>query len=269
MFPDSLKAFFGWPGCDSREPEPFLGWQHLLFVTIVLAFVITLAVLLGRRNRNDERRKRKTLLKAAILMVSCELLKIVLISVRNHDPMNFLSMLPLFLCSLSLFTIPIAAFSKGRLGEIAADFTLCFGPAITIGGTYLASNYFGNSPIISFDLLISVTTHSISCFAMVYLLTTGMAKMEKRNIKFNVCFLFVFEGLALLADILLRNTNYENNYMFLVRSAGTPFEICNTIVGGNQILYTIFIALLYFAYLGLFILIFSLIKKAGKKRKNA
>ena len=41
---------------------------------------------------------------------------------------------------------------------------------------------------------------------------------------------------------------YESNYMFLSNSAGTPFEICNTIVGGNRILYGLFVAFLYMAW---------------------
>ena len=41
--------------------------------------------------------------------------------------MHFLYDLPLFLCSIQLIAIPMAAFCKGRVKEACLDFVLTFG----------------------------------------------------------------------------------------------------------------------------------------------
>ena len=43
-----MKEFFGIGGFQ-REPEGFMSWQHLLFVTILMALMVVLAVYLGKR----------------------------------------------------------------------------------------------------------------------------------------------------------------------------------------------------------------------------
>lgn len=100
----------------------------------------------------------------------------------------------------------------------------------------------------------SVTTHCISGFASVYIIASKLFTLKKKNLWISAAILISIEILAYIADILLKGSGYESNYMFLVRSAGTPFEICNKIVGGIQILYTLFVATLYMlvfvAYVG-------------------
>lgn len=48
-----MKEFFGFGGY-AREPESYLSWQHLLFVTSLMAIMVALAVLFGLRNRNKD-----------------------------------------------------------------------------------------------------------------------------------------------------------------------------------------------------------------------
>lgn len=272
-FIDAVKEFFRWT--NNREPEPFLGWQHLLTVAIFLGVAIFLAVYFGRKYRHSEKNKKLKVLKiAAIVMVSLEVLKIVIISIRNQDALSILSMLPLFLCSMHLFSIPIAAFAKGKVQEAALTFLYIFGIISCLGGTVLASNYFGSSPILSFDLLVSVTTHTISGFASLYVIIVDLVEIKKGNILGCAIVLGIFELLAFGANQANMGINaamgkcYETNYMFLTRSAGTPFEICNTIVGGNQVLYTLFIAAIYFAWMGLFLGGYYIVRAIHNKHKK-
>ena len=48
-----LKEFFGFGGYQ-REPEGYMSWQHLLFVSILMAVMIALAVILGIKNKNKD-----------------------------------------------------------------------------------------------------------------------------------------------------------------------------------------------------------------------
>ena len=63
---------------------------------------------------------------------------------RGHDPLGWLYELPLFLCSIQLITIPLAAFTKGKIKEASLDFVLIFGILGAVFGTYFAGQNYGN-----------------------------------------------------------------------------------------------------------------------------
>ena len=48
-----MKEFLGIGGYQ-REPEGFLSWQHLTFVTTLMVLMVALAWLLGKKNRNSD-----------------------------------------------------------------------------------------------------------------------------------------------------------------------------------------------------------------------
>ena len=56
-----MKEFFGWEGY-TREAEGFLSWQHLLFVSCLMAVMVALAVFFGRKNRNENDEKKNRVL---------------------------------------------------------------------------------------------------------------------------------------------------------------------------------------------------------------
>ena len=135
-----IKEFFGFGGY-TRPAEGFLSWQHLTFVTLLTVIMIGLAVYLGNKNRAaDEKQKNKVLVASAIMIDSFELFKIIILCIRSGSLSVWLYELPLFLCSIQLITLPLAAFSKGRLKEAALDFVMIFGIVGAILGTYGAGN---------------------------------------------------------------------------------------------------------------------------------
>ena len=63
-----MKEFFGFGGY-SRPAEGFMSWQHLTFVTSLMAVMVLLAVFFGKRNRNKtEAQKNMGLVWAALLI---------------------------------------------------------------------------------------------------------------------------------------------------------------------------------------------------------
>ena len=122
-----LKEFFGFDGYQ-REAEGFLSWQHLTFVSSLMVMMVVLAIFFGRKYRNsDMAAKNKVLMITGFIMNGVELFKIVMMCFTMKDPMHWRYNLPLFLCSIPLIAIPLAAFSKGRLKEASLDFVLIFG----------------------------------------------------------------------------------------------------------------------------------------------
>ena len=239
-----MKEFFGIGGY-TREAEGFLSWQHLLFVTSLMAVMVTLAILLGLKNKNkDKNEKNKVLIVSAILIDSIEIFKIVMISIANSDPMRWQYELPLFLCSIQLIAIPLAAFSKGRIKGAALDFVFIFGLLGAVLGTYGAGNNYAVYPVLSIDNVASGITHSISGFASLYIAISGMVSMKKKDIPITFAILSGFCVAAYVANIVI-----DYNYMFLMRGDGTPYDIFYNLVGGNPILYPLTVVGLFLLYI--------------------
>ena len=115
---DVIKEFFGFGGY-TRNPEGYMSWQHLTFVSSLVLTMIALAIILGLKNKSrDPQSKNRVLVISALLMDGLEIFKIVLLCFRGNDPMSWLYNLPLFLCSIQLISIPLAAFAKGRLKNV-------------------------------------------------------------------------------------------------------------------------------------------------------
>ena len=236
--------FFGFGGYQ-REPEGWFSWQMLTMVTSFIVLMIFLAVFFGVRYRHEDEAKKIFVLKvSAIAIDSFEIVKIVLMCVREGSASKLLTLLPLFLCSFQLISIPLAAFGKGRLREAAIDFVFLFGVLGAFAGTYGAGQNYGAYPVWSFDNVVSTITHCISGFAGLYVAIVGLLKLKVKNIKWVVVILFGFAILAYIADITI-----PYNYMFLMRGDGTPYDIFYNMVGGNPVLYPMVVMLLFVLYM--------------------
>ena len=252
-----MKEFFGIGGYQ-RTAEGFMSWQHLTFVTSLVLVMIGLAVFLGRRNKQrDDKAKNAVLIWAALLIDGFELFKIILCCYRSNDPMNWLYNLPLFLCSIQLITIPLAAFSKGRIKEASLDFVCIFGILGALLGTYGAAQNYGCYPVLSFDNVVSGITHCISGFASLYIMFSGLCSMKKNNIVITMGILCGFCIAAYVANVLV-----GYNYMFLMQGDGTPYDILYNLVGGHKVFYPAGVVLLFFLYItGFYWVYFKVTKK--------
>ena len=257
-----MKEFFGFGGYE-RPAEGFLSPEHLIFVSSLMVVMIALAVFFGLRyKKRDFKEKMKPLAVAAILMDGIEIFKIVIICIRNQNPLQWLYILPLFLCSIQLITIPLAAFGKGKVQEAAIDFVAVFGLLGAVLGTYGAGNNYGTYPVISIDNVASGLTHCISGFAALYILISRSASMKKRSLPITFAILTGFCVAAYIANVLL-----PYNYMFLMRGDGTPYDILYNLLDGNRVLYPLAVYLLFILYIAAFYGVFYLCTKGKRKRE--
>lgn len=254
-----IKEFFGVGGY-KREPEGYFSWQHLVFVTSLVLIMIGLAIYFGLKNKNkDDKTKNKVLIWAALLINGFELFKILVFCLNDKSAEPILYNLPLFLCSIQLITIPLAAFSKGRAKEASLDFVSIFGLLGALLGTYFAGNNYAAYPVLSFINVVSGITHCISGFAALYIIISGMCSMKKNNIWITFTILIVFCILAYIANIF-----FGANYMFLMQGDGTPYDIVYNLVNGNKVLYPLIVVLLFLIYITGFYYVFFLINKKKK-----
>ncbi len=262
-----MREFFGFGGY-SRPAEGYFSWQHLTFVTSLMAVMVCLSVILGLKNKNaDEKKKNVPLIISAILIDAFEIFKILIMCIRANDPMDWIYNLPLFLCSIQLITIPMAAFCRGRLKEASLDFVMIFGLLGAFLGTYFAGQNYACYPVMSIDNVVSGITHSISGFSSLYIIISRMSSMKKNNMLFTYSIFASFCAVAYIMNLLI-----DYNYMFLMSPDGTPFEIVWSLVSGNKILYPILVAFLMlfyiFAYYAVYYLIVRLINNSKIKKAN-
>ena len=254
-----VREFFGFGGYQ-RAAEGAMSWQHITFVTLLVLIMTSLAIFFGKKEKQaSSSEKNRVLIGAAFLIDGLELFKIVLLCFRGNDPWGWLYNLPLFLCSIQLITIPLAAFSRGRVKEAALDFISIFGLLGALLGTYGAAQNYGTYPVLSFDNVVSGLTHCISGFCALYILISGQASMKKENIWITFCVLLGFCVAAYVTNHLV-----DYNYMFLMRGDGTPYDILYNLVGGSQVLYPLCVVALFLVYIVAFYGIFFLVKKKRK-----
>ena len=253
-----MREFFGIGGYQ-RTPEGAFSWQHLLFVSSLMVLMVVLAVFLGKRNKNKlPAQKNTVLIWAAVLIDGFELVKIILACAE--DPAAWTMMLPLFLCSIQLIAIPLAAFSHGRIKDAALDFVCVFGLLGAVLGTYGATQNYNAYPVLSFTNMVSGITHTISGFAALHIMISGMASMKRENIWITFVILCVFCAAAYAANILV-----DYNYMFLMSGDGTPYDILYNLVNGHKVVYPICVVALFLVYICAFYGVFYLVKRAKKQ----
>lgn len=257
-----MREFFGFGGYQ-REPEGYLSAQHLIFVSSVMLVMIAAGVIIGLLYRNrTEKEKNRVVIVSALLIDGFEIFKIVLICIRSADPLAWLRMLPLFLCSIFLIALPLAAFSKGRVKEASLDFIFIFGVLIAFLGTYGAGNNYSCYPVLSFDNVVSAITHAISGFASLYIAFSGMLSMKKKNIGITFLIITAFCAAAYIADRII-----DYNYMFLIRGDGTPYDVLYNMFRGDPVLYPLSVWALFLIYILAFYGVYYLIKNAKRKKQ--
>ncbi len=239
-----MREFFGFGGY-TREPEGFLSWQHLLFVGLLLTTMVVLAVVLGKRRQNAGlKQKNNVLVWAALLIDGFEILKIVVLCMRGESLEPILHNLPLFLCSIQLIALPMAAFTSGRIKEAAVDFVCIFGILGAVFGTIGAGQNYNAYPVLGMDNVVSGITHSIAGFASLYILFAKMASMKKRNIYITFSILIGFCIVAYVANVTI-----PYNYMFLMAGDGTPYDILYNLVQGSPLWYPLLVVALFLVYI--------------------
>jgi len=254
-----IKEFFGFKGY-ARTAEGFLSWQHLAFVSALMIIMVLESVILGKRNKNKSlTEKNHVLVAAALLMDGVELVKIVLRCTLGGNPMAWLQELPLYMCSIQLITLPLAAFSKGRIKEAAMDFLCMFGILGAVLGTYGAGNNYSCYPVISFDNVVSGITHASAGFASLYIMIAGMAGLKRRNMGIAFGIITGFCAAAYAVNLAL-----GSNYMFLMRGDGTPYDIIFSLVSGNRVLYPAIVLGLFFLYILFFYWLYGCIRRSRK-----
>lgn len=252
---EALREFFGIGGY-TRPAEGFFSAEHLIFACTLTVLMVALAVFFGRRHRGAPARVHTRFLWVSALIIDgLELTKAVIYCATDPAPaVRALYFLPLFLCTMQMVTIPVAAATRGRVREACLDFIFLFGLLGALMGLFAGANVYGSFPILSLDAMVSGLTHAGIGLVSLYIPIAGLVSMKPRNIPVTVGILLSFCALAYGANLLTAalgdGTPY--NYMFLMRADGTPYELVYQLVGESPVLYPLCVVALFLLYMAAF-----------------
>ena len=247
-----------------REPAGLFSFDHLFSVTLTLAVFLTLAIFLGKRFRNDEKKKNLVLLITGIAIVSLQIAKITYLLIRTDDIVDCLiGNAPLYFCDIMIFIIPLAAVTRGRFREWCLDFIAICGLLMGFMGNYFAGNLYPSHAVVSWSAMVALLNHSISAFTSMFVWAAKMNKMEKKDIPFVIGLLFVFMTFALIMAYA-----FDKNFMFYFQGDGTPFTLFDEHLSfGIKPIYQLWIYVLQCGYMGIFYSIYYPVIRWNAKRK--
>ena len=259
-------SFYDWFFFETgRTPEGLFSFGHLASCTIALAIFLSLAVILGKKFKDDENKQWLTILGSGIAIVLVQVAKMLALYFVYKTSIKdvLIGNAPLYLCDMQIFIIPLAALIKGRFRGWCYDFVAIWGLLMGFFGNYFAGNIYGAHCVISFLAVNSLLNHCISAFAALFIFVCGLNKMEKRDIPFTVGILVVYMTVALIIDYV-----DNHNFMFFFQGDGTPFTLFQNLVNDIKPLYQLEIYILQCGYMVGFYFVYYWIKGLIKKRQN-
>lgn len=230
---------------------------HIVLIVLVYLLAIFLPVLL----RKAKRRNITIFLRVlSIAMVVWEATKITWESyfdVTTGQGFNYGGILPLYTCSLFIYMLLVAAWTRGRVQKIALSFITTIGLLYgAIGVVYC--NGLNWYPLFSFGGLYSFLFHSTMLVTGTFLLITQYHKSEWKDS------LWAMIPILLLAIFAIpANYRWNADYMLLHTGGGVPLyeDIATWLADrGLRFLYTL---LMLATHIPLACLIIGLAKLVG------
>ena len=246
--------------------------EHIVYIVLVFLLPFLFAYLF----RNVKHNRITALLRVmSVLFPILEATKITwesVYDVKYGDGFNTGGILPLYTCSLFIYTLIAAAWGKGKVREVALSFlttiSLLFGG---IGVVYCNGlNYY---PFWTFGAFYSLIFHSSMFATGVFLLITGYKKLGRRDIYLSVIPVFMLAVVAIPFDYIL-----GCDYMLLYSGGGVPLyeDLASFLAeGGQRYLYTLIMLVTHFPLSALVVglykavsLIVSYVKKNSPHEKR-
>lgn len=263
---------------EGRTPEGLFSFAHIFSVTIVLIILVGLYVFLGIKYKNNQKAINNILKVSALIMIALYIIELAggyfyiyykrgltLLTPEGRKVYlsQFITSMPLFLCDIAIYAIPIIAFTKGKVREVLSDFMGIWGIPMGVIGTYLAGNVFGSCPVFSFDGLLCIFIHIVPCAVTVFLYYNKITTLDKKNIKPALISFFCFSLFVLIYDYIFQS--FGANFMFFFSGDGTPFDLFRPYV--HLWLYQVIVFVLYMSYMVLFYVVYIAIKKKIHNKK--
>lgn len=242
--------------------QDYMGLGQFLFLGIALLAIVLVSVFL----RNISRRKVDIFLK--VLSFAIPLLEIMKIAVESYYDIkgghgfNFSGLLPLYTCSLFIYTLPFAAFGRGKVKECCLAFLTTMG--IFSGLTnFVMAPILNTYPFFNFHTFVSLNFHFWMTFTGIFLIATGYYVPKWADIRKALLPLASLSVVAIPVDYALSaHYGWSVDYMLYYSGNGAPMlpDLANALAeGGARPLFTCIVFLLYVIIITLIVAVIRLI----------
>lgn len=144
--------------------------------------------------------------------------------------------LPLHLCSYMLVFIPLTVWTKSTR---AMHITYAIGLPGALMALLFPADWIGDFPLFVYRSLETITTHMMIAFIPLFMIFTGLAKIEFKRIKEMFFILLVMLGISWVANLVIGR---GANYMFVMQAPAVfPFNAIEDAIGYGYLVVYVFL----------------------------
>ena len=232
--------------------QDYDGIMHLVYMLICLVLI---PLLIRHLRRKDHAAITRLMKITAILLIIEEITKITWESywdITMGYGFNFQGLLPLETCSLFIYTLTIAAFSKGKAREYALAWMSSIG---VVGGIsyILFTNCLKWYPFFSYGAFHSMIFHFMMVFMGLLITCSGYYRFTSADMNRG----FVPQ-LIMAIPVIMLDYAFDWDYMLLHHAGGVPFiEKAGEVFALRHVPFmtTLLMLLLYYLMSRLFIML--------------
>ncbi len=214
-FFDYKKNIIGYSG------EDLFSIKHILIMTIMFCVMIALCIIFKKAKEKNITVFLKVL---SIFIPLLEISKITWETVwdlKTGSNFDYVGLLPLYTCSIFMFSLPFAAFGKGRAKKYALSFITTLG--VPSGLTnFVYYHILETYPIFTFPATHSMIFHFSMVFTGVFLMVTGYYRPTFIDLLYGMIPLWIFSVLVIPVNFIIYRYNIWVDYMLYMRGAGMP-----------------------------------------------
>lgn len=261
-YKDFLQGYHG---------QDYMGAGQFIFLGVSILAIILISVFL----RKASHQKIDVFLKVLAIAIPClEILKIAMESyydIKGGHGFNFSGLLPLYTCSLFIYTLPVAAFGKGKARECCLSFLTTLG--IFAGLTnFVMAPILNTYPFFNFHTFVSLNFHFWMVFTGIFLMATKYYVPKWGDILKGMVPLAILSIVAIPVNYALSDYyGWSVDYMLYYSGNGAPLlpDLANALANaGLRPVFTGIVFLLYVVIAALIVSIIRFIVHLSKKAKT-
>ncbi len=248
--------------------QDYMGVGQFSFLAIALISIILVSVFL----RKIFHKKIETFLKVlAIIIPFLEIVKIATESyydIKGGHGFNFSGLIPIYTCSVFIYTLPFAAFGKGKAREYSLAFLTTMG--IFAGLTnFLMAPILNTYPFFNFHTFISLNFHFWMVFTGFFLISTKYYVPKWRDIYKGMIPVAILSLVAIPVDYAL-SAHYGWSVDYMLYHSGNAAPVLPNISSklaelGLRPVYSFLVFVIYFIISSIIVSVIRLLCFFGGK----
>lgn len=252
-YKDFLEGYHG---------QDYMGVGQFVFLIAATLAIILVSIFL----RKISHKKIDVFLK--VLAVAIPLLEITKIAMESYFDIkgghgfNFSGLLPLYTCSLFIYTLPVAAFGKGKPREYCLSFLTTIG--IFAGLTnFVMAPILNTYPFFNFHTFVSLNFHFWMVFTGIFLISTKYHVPNWSDIFKGMVPLVILSIVAIPVNYALSaHYGWGVDYMLYYSGNGAPLlpDLANALAqAGLRPVFTLIVFIMYVVITAIIVSIVRLI----------